>query len=53
MNSAFSLNRLDAYSANAVVEFSLQIIEVVEFNEGHARQQWDERSAILWLSGGG
>ncbi len=52
-NPALSLNGLDAHGADAGIKFSLQIVEVIELDESHARHERSERGSIFRLTGGG
>src|ERR1035437_10078312 len=50
-NPAFSLDGLDAHSADSGIEFPLQVVEVVELDETHTGQWRNKRSSILRLTG--
>ena len=52
-NPAFSLDGLDAHRTDAGIEFPLQVVEVIELDEAHARHERNKRSSIFRLAGGG
>src|SRR5580658_529286 len=52
-NPAFSLNCLDAYSTDAGIKFSSQVVEIVEFDKSDAGHERNERSSVFQLTGRG
>ena len=52
-NSALSLNGLDAYCTDAEIEFSLQVVQIIELDETHSGHERNKWSPIFRLTGGG
>src|SRR5258708_23187265 len=51
-NPALSLNGFQAHGADAGIEFSLQVVQVIEVDEAHTRQERHKRSPIFRLTRG-
>jgi len=47
------LNGLDTHGTDTGIEFSLQVVEIIELDETHARHERNKWSPIFRLTGGG
>src|SRR5260370_4495475 len=50
VNSAFALNGFENYRADRVIELGFEIVNIVELDEFHPRDQWLKRRAIFFRS---